>query len=404
MNASLFRSIHGLIALAVCVASYAWLLVIGAAMGAKEGSDADYVVWSGIIATALMVIAMLYCARKYMHKLKYSPEMKLKVSVRSLEAADARLNEIRRRILRNDFKNRGEVETAARRALRDEGVHKVIEASVREGKAAEGEPGFVIETRPPERWGRMSKWLHAHAYYGLASGVIVWFHGGFAMTHPMGIVLNVLTAVVILTGIVGMYLFAVGPSWMTRHEKDLNFEESYVLDGSLRDKIREILDALRKELEGENEMMAALEAGRSNYARAAGFFEGWIDRKNSSLEVADRIVASAGGEDGPDRAALAELEGEPTLKTQLEAAIAKNGEDEKKLKTALKKARDDFAKRCGMVQDAVVLLGQREGAGRGLAKLNRIKFVMNVWRAVHIPASLALMGFVVLHILSIIWY
>ncbi|MCB9832753.1 MAG: hypothetical protein H6807_09785 [Planctomycetes bacterium] len=404
MNSSLLRSGHGLIALAICVACYAWLLVLGASMGTRGGSNVDYVIWSGWIATALMVVAMLYCVRKYMHKLRYSPELKLKVPVRSLEAADAGLNELRRRILRGDYKSRGEIEKAARRVLQDEGVHKVVEAAVREGDVAAGEAGFVIETRPPEKWGRMSKWLHAHAYYGLASGVIVVFHGGFALTHPMGILLNLLTALVIVTGIVGLALFAWGPAWMTRHEKDLNFEESFVIDGSLRDKIAALLRELRESLAGEREMLGALEAGVGNYQKAAGMFAGWIDRKRRALVAADRVVASVGGEAGPDRAALADLEVEPGLVAELEAAITANAEDAKKGAAAAKKARDDFAKRCDKVQDCVVLLGQRAAAGRGLKKLNRIKFVMNVWRALHIPASLALMGLIVLHIVSILWY
>ncbi len=404
MNTTLFKSPHALIALLVCAASYAWLAAIGASMGTREGSNVDYVIWSGWIATALMVVAMLYCARKYMHKMRYSPEFKMKVGVRSLEAADAGLNEIRRRVLRGDFKNRGEVEQAARRVLRDEGVHKVVEVEVRAGDAAADEPAFVLETRPPERYGRMSKWLHAHAYYGLASGVIVIFHGGFAMTHPMGILLNVLTAVVILTGVVGLALFAWGPTWMTRNEKDLNFEESFVIDGSLRDKIAAMLQGLREALSGEREILGALEGGIGDYKRAAGVFEGWIDRKRTAIAAADRFVESAGGEGGPDQGALAELGQEPELRAGLETALAANAEDPKKLKSALKKARDDFAKTCDQVQDCVVLLGQRASAGRGLKALTRIKFVMNVWRAVHIPASLALCGLIVLHILSILWY
>ncbi len=406
MNLSLFKSVHGPIALVICVASTAWLIAIGATAGTRAGSNPTYVLWSGWIAAALMLVAMLYCARKYMHKLKYSPELKLKVPISSLEASEAGLNDVRRRAARGDFSSVAEVNKAAQRVVIDEGVSQVIAVSTRAGNPAAGESQYVIEVKPPEKFGRMTKWLHAHIYYGLASGVLVWLHGGFAMTHPMGILLNVLTALVIITGIIGIFLFAYGPSWMTRHEKDLNFEENFVLDASLKDKIRDHLVAVKKTLPDEKEMVAALEKGfaSGNHDRLTTVFKSWKDAKTAIVDLANGVVAavSEAKEEAVPAAAFASLSNSPVLKSEMEKAAQE--EDPKKRLAGVKKVLANYTKENQLVEDAVVLLGQRNGTRAGLAQLTRIKFFMNVWRAIHIPASLALCGLIVLHVLSVWWY
>ncbi len=415
MNLSLFKSIHGIMALVICIGCVAWLMIIGAEIGTRAGSDPGYVLWSGWIAAGLMLVAMLYCGRKYMHKLKYSPELKLKVPVASLEAADAGLNEIRRRIVRGDYSSMAEVKQAAHRVIQEEGVSKVIAVHVRQGNDAEGEPSFVIDVRPPEKYGRMTKWLHAHIYYGLASGVLVWLHGGFAMTHPMGIALNVLTIVVLVTGVIGLFLFAVGPSWLTRHEQDLNFEENFVLDASLRDKIRAHLAELKKALSGETEIVAALDTAfaSGNHDRLTTTFQSWRAARHLKLKAASEAIDAVTTQGLEQLSSLDSLQDEPDLKKEMEAAIRREQEaaekaevdlDPKKVAAAMKKVGDAFQKKYQLVEDAVVLLGQRNGTRASLAELTRIKFYMNVWRAIHIPASLALCGLIVLHALSIWWY
>ena len=406
MNLSLFKSRHGLMAALICVVSIVWIIAIDASVGTREGSNTSYVLWSGWIAAVLMAVATLYCVRKYMHKLRYSPEFKLKVPVASLEAADARLNDIRRRILRQDFSSMKEVEDAAQRVVIDEGVSKVIRIEVKDGDRDIGEPQYIIEVKPPDKYGRMTKWLHAHVYYGLASAVIVWLHGGGAMTHPMGILLNVLTLVVILTGVVGIVLFAYGPSWMTRNEKDLNFESNFVLDASLREKIKTHLETVNAKLSGEVSMLKALNLGLAagSQEQLTATFNHWMVNKRSKLDAMDRVCATVTSDNGMDKAAVAEIRSEAVFAAAVDKAAAADEEDPKKTAAALKKVRDGYANECNLVRDAVILIGQKKGTSRGLAKLTRIKFFMNVWRAIHIPASIILLALVFLHALSVWWY
>jgi hypothetical protein len=79
---------------------------------------------------------------------------------------------------------------------------------------------------------------------GLATGVVLYVHGGGTFESPMGAILNGLTLLIILTGVLGIVLFALGPRWMTRAERDMNFEEAFVLARSLKEKIKEAYAAL----------------------------------------------------------------------------------------------------------------------------------------------------------------
>lgn len=341
MNLSLFKSIHAIIGVVICALLVVWAFAIDAKFGARAGSDTDYVIWTGWAATGMMVVAMAYCLRKYMHLLGFSPEFKQRVPVSSIEAAETALNAIRARILKGQLTDKKEIEGLVKRTLKEEGVQKVMECAVETGDPNQGEAAFTLRTMPKQAFGRMRIWLHVHAYYGFFSGVIVWFHGAGDLSSPMGIVLNVLTYLVIVTGVIGIILWAIGPAMMTKRETDLNFEESFVLNQSLSEKIEALIE---KNFEEEPQLV-------------------------SKIRKAGKLGPKA-------NAALMQI---------FATEVAEKPEVE------------------GPLRDAVVLLSQRARMRRGLSRLTRLKFWLNIWRAVHIPASLALIGVVILHIFSV-WY
>ena len=364
MNATLFRSPHFFWATGICVGFVVYLFVIDASIGAREGSDVDYVLWSGWTALALMVVAMLYCARKYMHKRAYSPEMKKRVPMDVLERTDRRLNEIRRKIAQGFLSSAKEISNLANRVLVEEGASRVIKIVVKEGDESKGEPRFDLQAVPPERFGRMTVWLHIHCFYGLASGVLVWLHGGGSMDSLLGIAMNVLTAIVVVTGIVGWFLFARGPTWFTRAETDMNFEETFVLNQSLSEKI----ETLFEKFEPPAKPDGSEEDGPS--------VADWEKERDAIAEVRSELRRVA-----KSRANVA-----AKLEKSVETCVARKPEFE------------------ALIQDAAVLIGQRARMRAGLAELNRIKFWMNVWRAVHVPASILLFGIVILHVWAVWWY
>lgn len=339
MNTGLFVSRHALYAAAVVGALAVWPLLGGFESGPR-GLDAaarTHLLTTGWIAAAAMVVACLYVLRKYAHKRRWSPELGMRVSAVALERAEARIGELRRQA---GGHRAAELEQRARAILREEGVQRVLRARITHDlDAVHGRALPEIELEPTEPLGRMSTWLHAHVWWGLAAAALVWLHARGAMASPLGLGLEALTLVVTFTGILGLLLFARGPLWLIRAERRIGFEEGFVVASSLDQK----LDELCAKIQDDPQTLA--------HVRAA--------RKSGGGEVASR---------------------------ELEKATAERPE-----------AR-------ALLQDAMVLLGQRSRVRAELARLARVRLLMNAWRLVHVPASIALMLALVLHVIQVWWY
>jgi hypothetical protein len=336
VNLTLFQSPWAFVAAAIAAATVAWMVAIDASPGARAGSDVGVLLTTGWVTLALMAGVCLYSLRKFIHRLGLSPEFKLKVPLENLEQAEQRLNEVRRQVLLGTLNTLGAVRAEAQLALERCGVQRVCRADVTEARGPG--PRFLVGVKPTEPLGRMARWLHFHVYLGLASGVTLWAHGGLSFASPMGAILNGLSLLVIVTGAVGTVLFALGPRWMTRAERDMNFEDAYVLERSLRKKIREAYGALSPE-----------QVSRFKQAE-----------KTASTALVERT------------ALLQVVETEPESRQELE--------------------------------DIMVLVSQRKRILEDLRGAARVKFWINIWRAVHVPGSFILLGFAVIHTVSVLWY
>ncbi|MEM8713048.1 MAG: hypothetical protein AAGG01_19035, partial [Planctomycetota bacterium] len=137
---------------------------------------------------------------------------------------------------------RSQVQGAAGKILKDEGVHRVNRAVVSEGSP--NEDPFVIRIVPTEPLGRVARWMHVHAAYGTAFGLVMLMHGGLTPVSAFGQALTALGALVFITGLVGIGLWALGPRWLTRRERDLSIEEATAFQASLVRKRDEAINAL----------------------------------------------------------------------------------------------------------------------------------------------------------------
>lgn len=238
MNRSLFTSWYALVAVIVAGGFVAWPWVMDIRTGPVAGSDRTFLLWSGWTALGLYLLVMAYVLRKYIHKMGISPEFRMKVGTARLEAAQKRLGAIRRQILAGTLTDARLIRDRARDALREEGVHRIVRAEVRPG-ADPRDPPHVIEILPTEPLGRMAIWLRAHLYLGMAAAVLVLLHGGLAWDSPMARLLNGLSLFVIGSGLVGIAMWARGPTWLTRRERELSIEKTYALDRSLARRVTE---------------------------------------------------------------------------------------------------------------------------------------------------------------------
>ena len=59
--------------------------------------------------------------------------------------------------------------------------------------------------------GSMKAWLNAHVFTGLVGSVLILFHSAFQLRTPIATVTSVSLSIVVVTGIIGLYLYALVP-------------------------------------------------------------------------------------------------------------------------------------------------------------------------------------------------
>lgn len=244
MNLGLYRSRFGLLAAGAVAALLAWNWRTGQAFGSRDDRNVPYLLATGWAAVACFVALALYAVRRAAHRLRFSPEFAWKASLPALERAQSELTELQNRVVRREVGTPRAIRREADRILRRHSVHRVLAVAI------EPDPRIVgllrVRAGPREALGRLAKWLHAHVYLGLAAALIVWFHGGLRSQSTIGLLLNVLSYVVIGSGVLGAVLWTVGPTWLTRAERDLSIEKAHALAAHYDRKVAEAVAALQQ--------------------------------------------------------------------------------------------------------------------------------------------------------------
>lgn len=231
MNQSLFQSKHIPLA-ALLVAGAAGLFVAtGSSMGRGPSESRSLLIGTGWVTLAAMLIVMGYVLRKYAHRGRYSPEFKRKVEYAKLERADNRIRRLRQQINAGALPTAKRIREEAHRILKEEGVHRVNRAVVEPGPPG-GDP-WTVRIAPTEPLGRVARWMHVHAAYGTAFGFMLLMHSGAWPHSAFGWMLAGLGYLVAITGLIGIFLWALGPRWLTAREKDLSIEEATAFQASL---------------------------------------------------------------------------------------------------------------------------------------------------------------------------
>jgi len=227
MTLAIFRSLHVVPAVLLVGGLLAWHLADPMPFGSREDENVAYLLTTGWVAVALYVVLALYAARRAAHRLRLSPELRWKVGLPALERAQSRLRELQNRVARRELSGKRNVLREARAILAQEGVQRILRVEVGTDPSALGM--LMVTCRPREPLGRLAAWLQSHVWLGIAAAVVVWFHGGGRVGTPMGLLLNSLSAVVILSGIAGALLWSFGPAWLTRAERDFTVERCEAL-------------------------------------------------------------------------------------------------------------------------------------------------------------------------------
>ncbi|MGK0218887.1 MAG: hypothetical protein ACI9HE_002383 [Planctomycetota bacterium] len=255
MNSTLFRSKHGPLALILVLVFVGLSLAWNAPFGRVPTTDRTFILATGWTTLTLLLVVVAYVLRKYAHRGRYSPEFRLKVDYAALEQADKGIQRLRQRIDARDITSAKAIEKEAAGILKQARTHKINRAVVEPG--LRGGAPWTIRILPTEPLGRVARWMHVHVFYGTAFGALLLMHSGTAPQSSFGLWLTSLSYLVLFTGLIGIYLWAKGPSWLTAREHDLSIEEASALRASLRRKRTEALESFDEPLAGDLRTLAA---------------------------------------------------------------------------------------------------------------------------------------------------
>lgn len=334
-NTTLFRSRHAFFAAA-------GLVVVLAGLGFRltptwhQGGSHGAMLVTGWGALAGMLILLSYVARKYMHKLGYSPEFRRRVALAEFEDFERRLIALQDEILRQRIRDPQVIRSRLPGVVR--GVERIVRVEIVAGDGPDAPPRLVA--RPTEPFGRTARWLHAHVYFGALFAILVLLHARGGMHSTLGVLLNGLALLVTLTGIGGIALWSLGPTWLSRRERHhkLSIEQAFVLRKHYRLKVQAALATLAP----------------------------------AAQPVLDELWRARRAPDFVGRARRALAGPAFTEAGTLEAG-----------------------------RDILVLIGQYRRVIVALRDLWRVRLTFMAWRYVHIPAALLLLGFVLLHLISV---
>lgn len=437
MNLGIYRSWHAAIAAAITALLLAWHLLAPEPFGSRSDRNVLFLLTTGWVAFAAYVVLAAYAARRAAHRLRLSPEFGWKVPLPALEQAQSALRELGNRAARRELVDKAALRREAKAILQRFGVQKVLRVDV--VPATTGLGVLALQSGPREPLGRLASWLSAHVFYGFAAAVIVWLHGGGRCGSTMGLLLNVLSYFVIGSGLLGALLWTFGPTWLTRAERELSVEKAFALREHYREKLAQARSKPQRDAEAAANAVADAQraadeanADAARDERPAAELEGarrkaaekqaeaarlvrWIAESRTAATAVPSAQATADAlqeklEAAQAAAQKALTDSQRTTRTEAEKTAAKKAA-QKKADDVLKakKKSDELQQGLAAAQerlqtDVAVLAGQYERVAREAARLGRLRTLLRGWRLLHVPCSVLLLGLVVVHAISILYY
>jgi hypothetical protein len=157
--------------------------------------------------------------------------------------------------------------------------------------------GYLIRRRfGGSGFGKMQTWLDIHVFTGLTAASLVSFHSAFQLRTPVATLSTASLGLVVLTGLIGRFLFALAPA-------------------GGRERLRDALDALEVLLPGHRDKLAeaiALRPGpevpaNASLLRSLFAIPKWRRASKDRSELIDITLPPRKQLTGPQRRAVKEL-------------------------------------------------------------------------------------------------
>ena len=211
-----------------------------------------------------------------------------------------------------------------------------------------------------KRWyrstfGTLEQWLQSHIYLGILTLVILVFHTGGRFNDKIAVTTLILLAIVVASGILGAVLYVTVPRLLTEVESELTVDE-----------ISEQLNQIGKQ-------MARIASGRSEPFQR--IFDQLINESTPGWLGGWRLILSRLGR----RKSLS-----TTDLSRLLGLVPKTEEAE--------------------LRQMLVVSRQRKELLIRLLFQQRYKNVLEAWLYIHVPFTIALILFAIVHIAAVFYY
>jgi len=204
------------------------------------------------------------------------------------------------------------------------------------------------------RFGTLEQWLQSHIYLGVLALIILVLHTGGRFNDKIAVATLLLVAVVVVSGIVGAVFYVTVPRLLTEVESELTVEE-----------ISEQMNQLAKQ-------MARIASGRSEPFQR--IYRQLIEEGNPGWLAGWRLLA----------ARMRNRKGASSDWAPLLRLVPKDEEAE--------------------LRQMLVVSRQRKELLLRLLFQSRYKNVLESWLYVHVPFTVALLVFAVVHVVAVFYY
>lgn len=205
------------------------------------------------------------------------------------------------------------------------------------------------------RFGTLEQWLQSHIYLGILVLVVLLFHTGGRFNDRIAVTTLVLVAIVVVSGLAGAILYVSVPRLLTEVESELTVDE-----------ISEQMNQLNKQ-------MARIASERS--------------------EAFQRIYASLVKESHPGSFAGWRLLFAPVNRKRFSSTT-----DLAPLLSLVPKQEQDE------LRQMLVVSRQRRELQIRLMSQQRFRNVLEFWLYIHVPFTIVLLAFAVVHIVAAFYY
>lgn len=211
-----------------------------------------------------------------------------------------------------------------------------------------------------KRWyrstfGTLEQWMQSHIYLGVLVLVILFFHTGGRFTDRIAVATFVLVAIVVASGVVGALLYVTVPRLLTEVESNLSIEE-----------ISDQLNQLAKS-------MARMASGRS--AAFQRICDELLRQTTPGVLAGWRLLFSRGRR---------QKQQDPGDWARLIGLVPKEEQEE--------------------LRQMLVVSRQRKELLLRLVYQQRYRNALESWLYVHVPFTIALLVFTVVHIAAVFYY